>query len=40
MIHTKMNNKNAPIVNVEKKLFVCNDANNLPDNLTDQCESP
>ena len=25
--------KNAPIVNVEKKLFVCNDVNNLPDNL-------
>ena len=27
--------KNAPIVNIEKKLFVCNDVNNLPDNLTD-----
>src|SRR5688500_2768111 len=29
------NNKNAPIVNVEKNLFVCNDVNNLPDNVTD-----
>ena len=28
-------NKNAPIVNVEKKLFICNDVNNLPDNVTD-----
>ena len=29
------NNKNAPIVNVEKNLFVCNDVNGIPDNLTD-----
>src|ERR671911_1216481 len=29
------NNKNAPIVNVEKNLFICNDVNNLPDNVTD-----
>ena len=29
------NNKNAPIVNVEKNLFVCNDVNNLPDNVSD-----
>src|SRR5688500_1461863 len=29
------NNKNAPIVNVEKNLFVCNDVNNIPDNITD-----
>src|SRR5688500_913623 len=28
------NNKNAPIVNVEKQLFVCNDVNGIPD-LTD-----
>jgi hypothetical protein len=28
-------NKNAPIVNVEKNLFVCNDVNGIPDNLTD-----
>ena len=27
--------KNAPIVNVEKNLFICNDVNNLPDNVTD-----
>ena len=37
--------KNAPIVNVEKKLFVCNDVNNLPDNITDtpvsfECPNP
>jgi len=37
--------KNAPIVNVEKKFFVCNDVNNLPDNLTDtpvsfKCPNP
>src|ERR671921_1024159 len=29
------NNKNAPIVNVEKNLFVCNDINGIPDNITD-----
>jgi hypothetical protein len=29
------NNKNAPIVNVEKNLFICNDVNNLPDNVPD-----
>ena len=29
------NNKNAPIVNVEKQLFVCNDVNGVPDNITD-----
>jgi hypothetical protein len=29
------NNKNAPIVNVEKQLFVCNDVNGIPDNITD-----
>ena len=29
------NNKNAPIVNVEKQLFVCNEVNGVPDNLTD-----
>jgi hypothetical protein len=29
------NNKNAPIVNVEKNLFVCNDVNGIPDNITD-----
>ena len=28
------NNKNAPIVNVEKNLFVCNDVK-IPDNITD-----
>ena len=27
--------KNAPIVNVEKNLFVCNDVNGIPDNITD-----
>lgn len=27
--------KNAPIVNVEKNLFICNDVNNLPDNVTE-----
>ena len=37
--------KNAPIVNVEKKLFICNDVNNLPDNVTDtpvffECPNP
>jgi hypothetical protein len=37
--------KNAPIVNVEKNLFVCNDVNNLPDNVTDtpiffECPNP
>ena len=37
--------KNAPIVNVEKKFFVCNDVNNLPNNLTDtpvsfKCPNP
>ena len=39
------NNKNAPIVNVEKKLFVCNDVNGIPENITDdgvfiECLSP
>src|ERR671912_441727 len=39
------NNKNAPIVNVEKNLFVCNDVNGIPDNITDtpvfiECTSP
>ena len=39
------NNKNAPIVNVEKNLFVCNDVNGIPDNITDTpvffaCTSP
>jgi len=39
------NNKNAPIVNVEKNLFVCNDVNNIPDNVTDipvffECTTP
>ena len=29
------NNKNAPIVDIEKNLFICNDVNNLPDNVTD-----
>jgi hypothetical protein len=29
------NNKNAPIVNLEKNLFVCNDINGIPDNITD-----
>jgi hypothetical protein len=29
------NNKNAPIVNVEKNLFVCNELNGIPDNITD-----
>ena len=29
------NNKNAPIVNVEKNLFVCDDVNGIPDNITD-----
>ena len=29
------NNKNPPIVNVEKNLFVCNDVNGIPDNITD-----
>jgi hypothetical protein len=37
-------NKNAPIVNVEKKLFVCNDINGIPDNITDfptfECPNP
>jgi hypothetical protein len=37
--------KNAPIVNIEKKLFICNDVNNLPDNVTDvpvffECPNP
>jgi hypothetical protein len=37
--------KNAPIVNVEKKLFVCNEVNGVPDNLTDtpvfiECTTP
>src|SRR5687768_10510608 len=37
--------KNAPIVNVEKNLFVCNDVNNLPDNVPDtpiffECPNP
>src|SRR5687768_2172783 len=37
--------KNAPIVNVEKKLFVCNDVFNLPENITDtpvffECPDP
>ena len=37
--------KNAPIVNVEKNLFICNDVNNLPDNVTDtpvffECPNP
>ena len=37
--------KNAPIVNVEKKLFICDDVNNLPDNVTDtpiffECTTP
>ena len=31
----KNDEKNAPIVNVEKKLFICDDVNNLPDNVTD-----
>ena len=31
----KNDEKNAPIVNVEKNLFICNDVNNLPDNVTD-----
>ena len=30
------NNKNAPIVNVEKQLFVCNEVNGIPDNITDR----
>jgi hypothetical protein len=39
------NTKNAPIVNVEKNLFVCNDVNGIPDNITDtpvfiECTSP
>ena len=39
------NNKNAPIVNVEKQLFVCNEVNGVPDNLTDtpvfiECTTP
>jgi hypothetical protein len=39
------NNKNAPIVNVEKNLFVCNDVNGIPDNITDtpvfiECTNP
>jgi hypothetical protein len=39
------NNKNAPIVNVEKQLFVCNDVNGIPDNITDtpvfiECTNP
>jgi hypothetical protein len=37
--------KNAPIVNVEKKLFICNEVNGVPDNLTDtpvfiECTTP
>ena len=37
--------KNAPVVNVEKKLFVCNEVNNFPDNLIDtpisfECPNP
>ena len=45
IIHTKMIiNKNAPIVNVDKQIFVCNDVNGIPDNITDRvsiaCESP
>jgi hypothetical protein len=43
--YKKDNNKNAPIVNVEKNLFVCNDVNGIPDNLTDdgvfiRCANP
>jgi len=39
------NNKNAPIVNVEKNLFVCNVVNGIPDNITDdgifiECTNP
>jgi hypothetical protein len=39
------NNKKAPIVNVEKQLFVCNEVNGVPDNLTDtpvfiECTTP
>ncbi len=38
------NNKNAPIVNLEKNLFVCNDINGIPDNITDflriECTNP
>ena len=36
--------KNAPIVNVEKNLFVCNDVNGIPNNITDEvfitCANP
>ena len=32
--YTKMTNKNAPIVNVEKKLFVCNNVTDSPNDLT------
>jgi len=37
--------KNTPIVNVEKKLFVCNDVFNLPENITEfpvffECPDP
>ena len=37
--------KNGPIVNVEKKLFVCKDVNGIPDNITDtpvfiECTTP
>jgi hypothetical protein len=33
--YKKDNNKNAPIVNVEKNLFVCNKLIDIPDNITD-----
>ena len=39
------NNNNAPIVNVEKKLFICNDVTNIPDDVIDtpnfiECTTP
>ncbi len=38
------NKKNTPIVNVEKNLFVCNEINGIPDNITDflriECTNP
>src|ERR687897_3401259 len=36
MIHTKMTKKNAPIVNVEKKIFICNNVTDTPNDF--ECE--
>ncbi len=43
--YSNYNDNKAPVVNVEKKLFVCNEVNNFPDNLIDtpisfECPNP